>query len=215
MIPQTVFRLSSKIRIKTPLVMPKSTLYKTKCQIDGVINVHQNYAEQDTDADLILFVGHSHDPKNNYNAYASFCLQHGSTGRPMVGYIIFNSAKISIQEQSLEFNLNITAHEFMHVLGFNRLLFPYFSKNSDGQDVLYKNSNGKYFLRGDSVVAEAKKHFGCDSLTMIPLEDEGEEATLGNHFESTVFGNDIMVSSAKVGYRISRMSLAVLNDSGW
>lgn len=195
--------------------MPKSTLYKTKCQIDGIISVNEIYSQQETDADLVLFVGHSHDPNNNYNAYASFCLQHGSTGRPMVGYIIFNSAKISIQSQSIEFNLNITAHEFMHVLGFNRRLFPSFSKNSKGEDVLYKNSNGKYFLRGDSIVAESKLHFGCDSLTMVPLEDEGQESSIGNHFESTVFGNEIMVSSAKVGYRISKLTLAVLKDSGW
>lgn len=195
--------------------MPKSTLYRTKCQIDRVIQVDSIYAERETDADLILFIGHSHDPNSNYNAYASFCLQHGSTGRPMVGYMIFNSAKISIQQQTLEFNLNVTAHELLHVLGFNRLLFPYFPKNSAGEEVLFKNSQDQYFLRGDAVVAEAKAHFGCDSLSMVPLEDEEDEATRGNHFESSVFGYEIMVPSAKVGYRISRLTLAVLRDSGW
>jgi len=164
---------------------------------------------------LILFVGYSDDPNENYNAYANFCLQHGSTGRPMVGFMIYNAPKIKITQQKIEFNLNITAHEIMHILGFNLRLFPSFPKNSKGEDVLYKNNNGKYFFRGDSLIEKSKEHFGCETLTMLPLEDEGVEGSLGNHFESTVFGNDIMVSSAKVGYRITSLSLALLNDSGW
>lgn len=177
--------------------------------------VPSEYSEQSTDSDLILFVGYSNEPDLNYNAYASFCLQHGSTGRPMVGYIIYNSAKLVLDKQPLEFNLNISAHEFLHVLGFNLRLFPSFSKTSQGGDVLYKDNNGKYFLRGDTLVSEAKKHFGCENITMLPLEDEEIEATIGNHFESTVFGNDIMVPSAKTGYRLSIFSLSVLQDSGW
>ena len=133
----------------------------------------------------------------------------------MVGYLIYNASKIYISMQPLEFNLNITAHEFMHVLGFNVKLFPSFSRNSKGQEVLYKDNNGKYFLRGDSLISMAKGHFGCDNISMLPLEDNEMESTIGNHFESTVFGYDIMVPSAKTGYRMSKFSLAVLQDSGW
>ena len=195
--------------------MPKSTLYKSKCEIEGKITVSSTYSQNDTDADLILFVGYSDDPDKNYNAYANFCLQHGSTGRPMVGYMIFNSAKIFISQQKIEFNLNITAHEFMHILGFNLRLFPSFPKNSKGEEVLYKDNNGKYYFKGDSLIEKAKEHFGCSAITMLPLEDEGVEGTLGNHFEATIFGNDIMVASAKTGYRVSIFSLALLKDSGW
>ena len=215
MITLTVFRLSSKIRILKPMVLPKSELYAQKCKIDGRIAVGSKYAQHDTDADLILFVGYADDSDLNYNAYANFCLQHGSTGRPMVGYIIFNSAKIDISGQDLEFNLNITAHEFMHVLGFNLRLFPFFPKNSKNQEVLFKNSNGRYYLTGDRAVQEARDHFGCSSISMIPLEDEGVEGTQGNHLETTAFGYEVMTPSAKKGYMISWMSLGVLYDSGW
>jgi hypothetical protein len=180
--------------------------------------VSDRYSQESTDADLILFVGYSQYEEGsapNYNAYANFCLQHGSTGRPMVGYMVFNSNSINISSQDLEYNLNITAHELMHVLGFNLRLFPSFAKNAAGQEVLFKNSNGRYFLKGDRLVEEAKNHYGCDTIQMLPLEDEGEEGTLGNHFETTAFGYDVMTPSAKKGYRISRLSLAVLQDSGW
>jgi hypothetical protein len=49
----------------------------------------------------------------------------------------------------------------------------------------------------------------------LPLEDEGTEGTQGNHLEKRVFGNEIMTASAKEGYKLSKFSLSILQDSGW
>jgi leishmanolysin len=123
---------------------------------------------------------------------------------------------LNYSSQLLEYNVNIATHELLHVLGVNLDLFPHFPKNSQGQDVLFQDTqNGKYFLRGDSLVQTARDHFGCQELTQVPMEDEGSSGNKGNHFEARIFGNDLMVPSAKIGYRLSKFSLAVLQDSGW
>lgn len=49
----------------------------------------------------------------------------------------------------------------------------------------------------------------------MPLEDEGLGASMKNHLERSVFGNEIMVASAKKFNSMSRFSLALLEDSGW
>lgn len=47
------------------------------------------------------------------------------------------------------------------------------------------------------------------------MEDEGAGASQGNHLERTVFGNEIMVGSAKKFNTFSKFTLALLQDSGW
>lgn len=101
------------------------------------------------------------------------------------------------------------------MLAVNMDLFPFFRKNSKGQDFLARDNDGKIYLQGDIIVQKGKEHYGCGSLTRLPMEDEGSTGNIGNHFESRVFGNELMVASAKIGYRLSKFTLAVLEDSGW
>ena len=48
----------------------------------------------------------------------------------------------------------------------------------------------------------------------MALED-GDNSTIGAHFEKTVIGDDVMVSSDTMDSRFSKMSLAVAQDSGF
>lgn len=149
-----------------------------------------------------------------YDAYGSFCLQYAPTGRPLAGYIVFNALKINLNSESLEKNINIATHEILHVLAFNLKLFPYFPEHN-GQSFLYTNNQGNSFLRGESILNEMRTHFNCPSISEAPLENEGEDGSKGNHFEYSVFGNELMTSSAKLGYKLSKFTLAILKDSGW
>ena len=72
---------------------------------------------------------------------------------------------------------------------------------------------------------EARRHFRCPRLEGGELEDQGDLGTSLTHWEKRVFGDEAMTGNhqelQRAGrlYRerkmISRMSLAVLHDSGW
>jgi hypothetical protein len=49
----------------------------------------------------------------------------------------------------------------------------------------------------------------------VPLEHGGSIESRGSHFESIVFGNEIMVPDFVLDARFSEFSLAVAADSGW
>jgi len=77
----------------------------------------------------------------------------------------------------------------------------------------------------DRVRREVRTHFGCQSLEGGELEDQGDLGTAITHWEKRVFGDEAMTGTKqelKLGDRhwkeaqiISRISLAVLQDSGW
>lgn len=162
---------------------------------------------------MLLFIGFISDPERNIDAFGSFCLQHGSSGRPLAGYIVYNEVKLNPVEQDLEKGISITSHELMHVIAFNLKLFPFYPING-GKPIIAKEG-GKYYLSSKIFVQVAKEHFGCPTITRLALEDEGGEGIAGNHFETNLFGNEIMIGSAKRGYKLSVFSLALLADSGW
>lgn len=200
--------------MKNPRIIEKSEIFKNNCSLVDTIVVPESYSRESLDADLIIFVGFTKS-STNFNAYSNYCVQRDSTNQPIAGYLIFNSSKMKITEQKLEFNQNLTVHEILHVLAINKRLFPIFPLNQYNETVIEKNHENKLFYRGDTLVRISRKHFGCSTLTKLPLENEGSEGTQGNHLEATVFGNDVMVASSKSGYRLTKFSLAILQDSGW
>ena len=72
---------------------------------------------------------------------------------------------------------------------------------------------------------EARRHFRCSRLEGGELEDQGDFGTALTHWEKRVFGDEAMTGNhqqIEAGGRlyterkmISRMTLAVLHDSGW
>jgi hypothetical protein len=74
------------------------------------------------------------------------------------------------------------------------------------------------FIKTPKVVEWGRKHFGCETLTGVELEDDGGGGTTGSHWEMRTLLNDYMV-----GINIyslyptvkSVFTLALLEDSGW
>ena len=72
---------------------------------------------------------------------------------------------------------------------------------------------------------EARRHFRCSRLEGGELEDQGDLGTSLTHWEKRVFGDEAMTGNHQELERggrlyrerkmISRMTLAVLHDSGW
>lgn len=111
--------------------------------------------------------------------------------------------------------MNLTVHEILHVLGVHKYLFDFFPDTRDGESVRFVDSKGVEAFRGETMVSKAREYFECEDIESLPMEDEGMEATQGNHLEARVFGNEIMTGSSKEGSRLSIFSLAILQDSGW
>lgn len=69
------------------------------------------------------------------------------------------------------------------------------------------------------VIVNAQAYFDCDSVTHMPLEDEGDDGQHSNHWESRFLAYDLMNPSITVGqahkYSLSSITLALLEDSGW
>ena len=72
---------------------------------------------------------------------------------------------------------------------------------------------------------EVRRHFSCRTLEGGELEDQGDYGTALTHWEKRVFGDEAMTGNHqelevrgkifKERKLISRMTLAVLHDSGW
>ncbi|XGW16745.1 hypothetical protein V3C99_001856 [Haemonchus contortus] len=65
------------------------------------------------------------------------------------------------------------------------------------------------------VVEEARRHFACDSLEGAELENQGGDGTALTHWEKRVFENEAMTGTHTQNPVYSRMTLALLEDSGW
>ncbi|CAI5446275.1 unnamed protein product [Caenorhabditis angaria] len=62
---------------------------------------------------------------------------------------------------------------------------------------------------------EARKHFGCQNLEGAELENQGGDGTILTHWEKRVFENEAMTGTHTQNPVYSRITLALLEDSGW
>ena len=90
---------------------------------------------------------------------------------------------------------------------------------------LYKVNKTAHFLVTPRVRREVRRHFKCPTLEGGELEDQGDLGTAMTHWEKRVFGDEAMTGNHqqlelegriwREEQPISRISLAVLQDSGW
>jgi hypothetical protein len=156
------------------------------------------------DVDLIVFVT-TWPVVGPVRGYAEPCQFDADTGRPIVGFINLNPAKLD----SLTQNFPTVVHELFHVLGFKESVFPRFV-NDLTMPALNKSDPDRPFLQSPKVLERARIHFNCSSLTGAPMEPAAD------HWKKTVFGDDLM--TAAVGQRfppLSYITLAAFEDSGW
>ncbi|CAH1153503.1 unnamed protein product [Phaedon cochleariae] len=66
-----------------------------------------------------------------------------------------------------------------------------------------------------NVAKEARAHFNCSELEGAELEDQGEEGTALTHWEKRVFENEAMTGTHTQNPIISRITLALMEDTGW
>ncbi|XP_044592458.1 leishmanolysin-like peptidase isoform X1 [Cotesia glomerata] len=65
------------------------------------------------------------------------------------------------------------------------------------------------------VQEEVRAHFKCPSLEGAELEDQGEDGTALTHWEKRVFENEAMTGTHTQNPVYSRITLALMEDTGW
>ncbi|KAK1343984.1 hypothetical protein QTO34_014542, partial [Cnephaeus nilssonii] len=195
------------------------------------------------DADFVLYVGAlatercSHE---NIISYAAYCQQEAKMDRPIAGYANLCPNMISTQPQEFIGMLSTVKHEIIHALGFSAGLFAFYhdkdgnpltSRFADGLP-LFNYSSSKsgeimdvrdnkivphtvYLLVTPRVVDEARKHFNCPILEGMELENQGGMGTELNHWEKRLLENEAMTGSHTQNRVLSRITLALMEDTGW
>lgn len=96
-----------------------------------------------------------------------------------------------------------------------------------GESTIKKVTREKWYVRGGvvqktvdmmvtpRVVEEVRQHFNCDKLEGAELEDQGGEGTALTHWEKRIFENEAMTGTHTQSPVFSRITLALMEDSGW
>ena len=182
----------SNFKVKGPSKIPPFN--STGCFNDTLIPA--SYQTNETDADLILFV-FLEDLSHSYFAFATSCLLNDYDNRPVVGIIVANVNQFEFTPANIEISKITLTHEIIHVLGFDPDLFESFPI---GKRKVFKieqrtTASGTFNVTKiilPQVVEFAKKYYQCKSIDGIFLEDEGDQGSIGSHWEKTYFGNEII-----------------------
>ena len=177
---------------------------------------------KNVDADYILIVRFEqpNELPNGVLASAMPVLIHEETSRPIVGLL-------TISKTSYYFSLNrfyeyfstVFIHELTHALGFLDGVFDYFpNKRAGTLKQVYEERSGitRTYVITSKVLELAKKHFACNDLIGIELEDQGGQGSAISHWEQRVLLGDYMGAIIyQEEMTISEFTLALLEDSGW
>ena len=172
------------------------------------------------DADLVIFPVFDATAGNSLEAYASSCFLNTGNFRPIAGIIGFSPVNINTKFTNwLNYYNVLVIHEMTHIFVFNSALFKYFKDSTGNAITVTKDKviNGlkRTLIVTPKVVKEARAHFGCATLEGIELENQGGDATAGSHWEMRTMLGDYMVGESYNEVTLSRISLALFEDSGW
>ena len=162
------------------------------------------------EADLIIFPFFMAVNPSSYFALSDYCSMEDSTLRPIGGAIQINTNINTSKKHSDLFFTHLFIHELTHIFGFLYDKFEPF--------IITRTINGRSrnLLASPKVIEAAKRHFNCQTLEGVELEDDGAEYSQFQHWESRIMNGDLMVSLVdRVDVTISEITLAFLEDLGY
>ncbi|KAK8677615.1 hypothetical protein V6N13_143141 [Hibiscus sabdariffa] len=195
------------------------------CGQDGGVQLPHEYVEEGVaDADLVLLVT-TRPTTGNTLAWAVAC-ERDQWGRAIVGHVNVAPRHLTVEAETL---LSATLiHEVMHVLGFDPHAFTHFRderkrRRSKVTEQIMDEKLGRMVTRVvlPRVVMHSRHHYGFNwqafsqNFTGLELEDGGGRGTSGSHWEKRLLMNEIMTGSVDTKSVVSKMTLALLEDSGW
>lgn len=222
-LPSVLQHISETLEVNGPEIMqfPKNTGGETLTCADHTIP--PSYYGTLFKTDLILFITLDYNLSDGTLAWASPCSLTPITMRPVTGRVTFNPNHFSSSGQE-NFNdvFSTTIHEVYHILGLNPFLYQYFYNRQTGKirptsEVYKTDTTDDYPTRiiTPKVVEVAREHFGCDTITGVPMENNGGSGSVGAHWEKNFLMNDFMVAILTPHSVISKFTLALMEDTGW
>lgn len=206
---------------------PATNLYFTESQIkqcDSQLTASPELlsSSDGVDADIVIFPLF-YDLDKTVQAAASACITSSVDSRPIVGIVKINKI-LDFDKRNYEYFFRmLLIHELTHVLVFSQGLITRFI-NKDPQTgksttkIFEKKDNDgvkRFFLYSPKVIEKAKKHFKCNNIDGIQLEELGGEGSAGNHWEARHMLGDYMISTDYPEVVVSDITLALFEDSGW
>lgn len=191
------------------------------CGQDGGVQLPREYVEEGVaDADLVLLVT-TRPTTGNTLAWAVAC-ERDQWGRAIAGHVNVAPRHLTAEAETL---LSATLiHEVMHVLGFDPHAFTHFRderkrRRTKVTQQVMDEKLGRIVTRVvlPRVVMHSRYHYGAfsENFTGLELEDGGGRGTSGSHWEKRLLMNEIMTGSVDTRSVVSRITLALLEDSGW
>ncbi len=178
-----------------------------------ILSEVQNIINKIIEADLIL-IPKIYDIGEGVDAAAYAMTLSSLNYRPNIGVVLLGNHYDFNKTNSQSFLIMLLLHEITHVLGFSGNLYNYFQTNSK---TITKEINGikRTLFTGANVIKQAKRHFNCDNIEGIELENQGGDGSVGSHWEARIMLGDYMISTDYPEIVISEISLALLEDTGW
>ncbi|KAL0432450.1 UNVERIFIED_CONTAM: Leishmanolysin-like peptidase [Sesamum latifolium] len=191
------------------------------CGQDGGVQLPREYVEEGVaNADLVLLVT-TRPTTGNTLAWAVAC-ERDQWGRAIAGHVNVAPRHLTAEAETL---LSATLiHEVMHVLGFDPHAFAHFRDERKRRRIRVTEQAmdeklGRMVTRVvlPRVIMHSRYHYGAFSanFTGLELEDGGGRGTSGSHWEKRLLMNEIMTGSVDTRSVVSKMTLALLEDSGW
>ena len=185
---------------------------------DNFFRVPNSYSQNPTDADLLIFVNII-DERSNFLAFATACRFEPNFNRPVVGLISINKTHLKISAPELQSFVSVLTHEAFHILILSPSLYDIYNTTQQAYTKKTKTTSigtsTIYKLTSPKLLAAAQEQFGCDSLEGVHLENEGSSASAGAHFEKSHMGNELMTSQLTGFPVLSKLTLSLMEDSGW
>ena len=152
-------------------------------------------------ADMVLYVTASQASCSGTTlAYAGYCLLDPTTGRPLAGFVNWCPNMVDVAD--FEDELDTGVHEVLHAMVFSSSLFTYFRQPGTNNqvsaltDVADVSGSTPTAIKTANVVAKAREHFNCNSLTKVLIENGGGSGTAGSHWEMSWMQDEVMVGSS-------------------
>ena len=218
------------------IILNKDSI-NTKCSLQN--HYQSNYLSPNSiPSDTIIIYPRFHDFKqngvNNVLSSAKFCELDDVTNRPGAGFIYIeqNITDLEMRKTNIDkYYTMLFLHELTHILIFDKELFEVSGIVINQIERLKQNRS---IISSKNVINKARKHFGCNTLKGIELEnqdydynkkessennDENDDNNFydnfGNHWDARTMLTDYMTSIKYDEVAISEITLALFEDSGW
>ena len=176
---------------------------KKSCELNTIGNGFANYLK---DYDIVIFPSFSNQLSSDEVSSGKLCLTHGSRPRPTAGLLAINpNFNFNLKNNDL-FLKQIFFHEMTHILVFDQNLLKQLGMTT--------NKKSRTYVTSPKVLAKAKQHYNCQSITEIPLEDQiylGNDP--GTHWDARYMLGDYMITSFYTDMILSDITIALFEDT--